>query len=160
MSTAKHIQQTHAQKSRRSSLHARRQAPSMLVGYSAGGLLVLLILALSLPICFPASSAKDNSTATATTRAVVNAAASISLALDSEVNIDITPTGKDGTFATGSSTVTVATNNPQGYSLYLNTIDATNAMTGTNTNQGSASVVALTSPTTASGWERHRFSQH
>ena len=143
---------TNTRQSQQSIPHIRRLAPSMLIGYSASSLLVLLMLALFLPICTTTSSAKDSSIATATTRAVVNAAASISLALDAEVDINITPTGNDGTFSSSSTTVTVATNNPDGYSLYLNTIDDTNAMTSTSPSQNSATISALSSPTTATGF--------
>lgn len=143
---------TNTRQSQQSIPHIRRLAPSMLIGYSASSLLVLLMLALFLPICTTTSSAKDNSIATSTTRAVVNAAASISLALDAEVDINITPTGNDGTFSSSSTTVTVATNNPDGYSLYLNTIDDTNAMTSTSPSQNPATISALSSPTTATGF--------
>ena len=98
------------------------------VGWGACGLLGLFTLVLLSPVCASGADAAQNSTSTAQTRAVVNAAATVSVALDSEVAIDVTPTS-DGTFANASANLTVSTNNRDGYSLYLKTLDATNNMT-------------------------------
>ncbi len=119
------------------------------VGWSACGLLGLLMLVLVLPICTSGADAVQNSTSVAQTRAVVNAAATVSVALDSEVTIDVTPTG-EGTFASTPTSLTVSTNNQEGYSLYLKTLDATNSMTSTDPNKTNTIQAVSGTPTSAS----------
>lgn len=95
-----------------------------------GSLLMMgmLMLVLFFPVVTGGAEALTNTTSIAKTRAVVNAAATVSVALDSEVDIEITPT-TEGAFGLAKANLKVATNNPAGYAIYLNTLDATNAMT-------------------------------
>lgn len=63
-----------------------------------GSLLMMgmLMLVLFFPVVTGGAEALTNTTSIAKTRAVVNAAATVSVALDSEVDIEITPTTEGG----------------------------------------------------------------
>lgn len=95
-----------------------------------GALLAIFTIAVLCPLENSDADALDGAT-TAATRAVLNASNTLSVSLEKEVTLDVTPTG-DGSFTSMPARLTVTTNNPKGYSVYLNTADSTNALTYTD----------------------------
>ena len=107
------------------------------VGWGCLGAFGVLALVLMNPVNFGDADAAQNTTRVAETRAVVNAAASLSLTMNAEVQMDIMPT-KDGTFGNELTKMTVSTNNDQGYNVYINTMDPTTSMTYYDTSKTGA----------------------
>ncbi len=104
---------------------------SRLLGSTAGGALLLLLITLLCPFCASTADAFTNTTRTAEVRAALHAAATVSVALDSTVNLDVTPTST-GTFTSSFTTLKIATNNPEGYTAYINTSDSTTNLQSTD----------------------------
>ncbi len=100
-----------------------------LLGFSSLGVLGLLVLAMILPMSSSNTNALDNAMDIAETRVKVKAAASVSLALADQVELDITPSSA-GSFASASTRLSVTTNNPEGYKLFLSTKNGNNALLG------------------------------
>ncbi len=73
-------------------------------------------------------------------------AATLSLALDSANEIDITPSG-EGQFGAVSTKLQVTATSNSGYQVYLNTLDGTNAMVGTK-----GEIKALVSPSSSTSF--------
>ncbi len=108
-----------------------------LVPLLCGTALAVLLIALLCPSQRAGAEALENTTVGASTRAALRAAATLSVALDPEVVMNVTPTS-DGTFTMSPAHLSVSTNNPEGYSIYLNTEDSTNALVYTDHNKTGA----------------------
>ncbi len=100
--------------------------PIRTLGYIAVSGTMLLALSLLSPHCYNNTYAND-----VTSRTIITP--SVSIAMTEPGSIDITPSG-DGQFGAVSSKLQVATTNSAGYSIYLNTLDQTNAMVNVNGN--------------------------
>lgn len=107
-------------------------------GFCSVEMLVLLMVMFIYPVTTNINATSDGVVAKSNV-------ATVSVALDSEVAIDVTPTG-DGTFASTPTNLTVSTNNQEGYSLYLKTIDATNNMTSPDKTQVIQAVAGTPTP--------------
>lgn len=90
------------------------------LGIASCTLLGLLLLALIFPTNISPSHALDNTERSALTRISVDAAATIGVSLEDNVNLEITPK-LSGQFSLGQTDLRVMTNNPTGYSIYLKT---------------------------------------
>lgn len=90
-------------------------------------LLILLLLALC-PISLASTHATDLDTSplasTASTKTTAHIYSQLAVALDNAVDIDLTPRST-GSFNTNRANLKIATNNTNGYSIYLQTIDGT-----------------------------------
>ncbi len=102
-------------------------------------LLILLILVFVFPIN-PSNTHADEPQPQSTTP-------SISLALDQELILNITP-NSTGATNTATSNLTVATNNDTGYKIYLETLAPTTNLTNVDPTRSNYHIPALTSPTT------------
>ena len=100
--------------------------PIRTLGYIAVSGTMLLALSLLSPHCYNNTYAND-----VTSRTIITP--SVSIAMTEPGSIDITPSG-GGQFGAVSSKLQVATTNNAGYSIYLNTLDQTNAMVNVNGN--------------------------
>ena len=127
------------------------------------GVLGLLAVAMLCPVRSEGASAADctaDSTdpdcliSTASTRVATNVASVISIGLDPEVDIDVTPTA-DGTFSSSTASMTVATNSSSGYKIYMKTADGTQNLNGTGTN--ASKIGAVTSGKTPSGFAKNTW---
>ena len=111
-------------------IHSKRLKTAQRLGSCFGwgslSLLGLITFSLLSPHCYNDTYAND-----VTSRAIITP--SVSIAMTEPGSIYITPSG-DGQFGAVSSKLQVATTNSAGYSIYLNTLDQTNAMVNVNGN--------------------------
>ncbi len=108
------------------------------VGIISGCLLIFLIFALLFPLDLQSTYADELATQSDTP--------SISLALDQELTLNITPTAAGAT-STTSSNFTVSTSSNAGYKIYLDTLDPTANLTNVDSTKSNSYVSALPTPT-------------
>ncbi len=108
------------------------------VGIISGCLLIFLIFALLFPLDLQSTYADELATQSDTS--------SISLALDQELTLNITPTAAGAT-STTSSNFTVSTSSNAGYKIYLDTLDPTANLTNVDSTKSNSYVSALPTPT-------------
>lgn len=93
-------------------------------------------------ILFPVNlraSALENTRAVSESRVVVKAAASVSVRLDSEIEMDVTPKA-NGVFTTNYATLGVSTNNVEGYKVFLSAGDGDTALRDASTERTIGSI--------------------
>lgn len=102
------------------------------ISYSSLGILALLLLAILLPTVKDTTSAADctpGEEPCTTTRAEagidLTVASTVSVALQNLINLEVTPK-TSGAFTESTAKLTVATNNPSGYAVYMQAGSTTN----------------------------------
>ena len=91
--------------------------------FASGGVLALVTVALLCPIGMRDTKAIDNTTRSATSLVSVDATAMVAVSLDTSINMTATPKTTAGEFTYGNAKLGVTTNNPEGYSVYMQTSD-------------------------------------
>ncbi len=91
--------------------------------YTCIGTLGLVMLGLLLPL----APGESQATAGGEILASAKVQPMLAVALDDQVSVDIIPTG-EGVFEAGSGRLTIATNSPNGYSVYANAKDSNTLM--------------------------------
>lgn len=104
-------------------------------------MLIALVPAVTLPTFTYATMPCENREcdATMSIQTDVNVATVISLGLDSEIAIDLVPQSS-GSFAEETTRLTVATNSPEGYSLYMQSVDGTSQLRNVSAPQVSSTI--------------------
>lgn len=125
--------------------HSLNFTPSRLLGHvgfiSSFTLLALLLLAIS-PSCPDGASAEA-----VTPRAATMTSDTLSVALDSSVDLLFTP-DPEGTFSSEAANLRIASGRAEGYTAYISTTGKTGSMT--RTDGGSGEIPAVTGTTPAS----------
>lgn len=105
----------------------------MLAGCGLGsvGILGIIGLLALCPVCFDGATAVEPTQKLAQTDVTAAVASVVSVALDTEVGLDVTPRST-GSFATSAANLTIATNNESGYALYLKTANGESALKNTD----------------------------
>ncbi len=93
-----------------------------IVGGVSIGLTSMLGVMMICPMVSSSTNALDNTTRSANTTVTVDAAATLAVSLDPKVEMEISPDSA-GTFSYGTAKLGVMTNNPTGYSIYMQTAD-------------------------------------
>lgn len=111
------------------------------VGYVSLSLIGLIGALALFPVGVSGADALDNTSHTNMTRLSVDAAFTISLSLEDNINMNIIPT-RSGQFESTQTTLGVTTNNPEGYSLYLKTANGKSTLDNTRSVGGSIDSIA------------------
>lgn len=119
------------------------------IGYLSLGLLLVICMMTLLPISSYEGHATDG-TGTGEMRTNVNVAPVVSVAMQSTIDVDVTPK-QNGSYAMSTAKLTVATNSDNGYSVYIKSGSSdTNSLVSTdNTNTKQISATDSTSPLNA-----------
>ena len=116
----------------------------------SGALALLLLMAILCPICSSEADAAECTdqnpsacpTQSASIKASVNVTTIISVALDSQVDLEVTPSG-NGEFTSSAANLAVSTNSGGGYKLLLSTSGTDNALIGPVVKDGRTRIEAL-----------------
>lgn len=99
------------------------------------------------PTCISKVDALDNTERSALARVTVDAAATVGLSLESSVEIAVKPS-LSGNFNFGKTKLSVVTNNPEGYSLYLQTVSGDPSLKKAQATAGpEQKITSITQPT-------------
>lgn len=108
-----------------------------ILGYTCVGLTGLTTCVALFPSTFSSAEALENTATYAESRVSVKATASLSISVDSQVNIELTP-NSNGAFGYKTAKLNVSTNNEEGYQLFLSTINGEGSLKNTDTNKTGA----------------------
>lgn len=92
-----------------------------IVGYASLGVLGMLGIAMTTP-SVDRIEAFENTSEVAATRILVDATAMVSVSLGGQVEMEIMPEN-GGQFAVSQTDLNIMTNNPEGFSVYMNTVN-------------------------------------
>lgn len=121
----------------------------------SGALALLLLMAILCPICSSEADAAECTdqnpsacpTQSASTKASVNVTTIISVALDSQVDLEVVPDA-NGQFTSATANLSVSTNSAAGYKVLLSTAGSNNALTGPMVGESRTKIDAIEQNTT------------